>query len=300
MISVYPFRIAADRSIVAVSGPVENIATNPLIKRPPTKQLRIGHGDRRPRTKAPDVPFVRNDAVEFIDPPVVRRVQIQWAGRIGRVGILKSDRRVVHIVEIVAEVHRMHNGPQAGRPAKLHVGIDKSDTIGWVGIVSLLRWNGEIPDRTLPGAVRVRVVDLIDSPIVRCARYQTIRIGKARKTGYVERRRLVASERFTLVCTIVYAVKAIPHIDIVRDGFRPRRPREIHPCIRIQRPISRIGTVSIGIRFTPTFFDDELNLFRQQCFVIDVDFVNDPRKKTSLVDGIPTDTDVRIVHNVQP
>ena len=91
----------------------------------------------------------------------------------------------------------MQFGPEARRPAQDHViRTDKFGAVGRVRIVSRPGRNCETPDVAFPRAIRIGLVNLVDSPIIGCSPNQAVRIGKSREACYVKRHGLVAPEQF--------------------------------------------------------------------------------------------------------
>ena len=80
----------------------------------------------------------------------------------------------------------MQLGAESRRPAKDHIRIDELGTIGRNGIIGCLGRNHKAPDIPLPGTVRISFVNLVDSPIVRCSRDQTVGVGIPWKTGNIK------------------------------------------------------------------------------------------------------------------
>ncbi|MBA7659693.1 hypothetical protein ES703_67684 [subsurface metagenome] len=81
------------------------------------------------------------------------------------------------------------------RPAKLHIRFYLLGGISRVWVVGSLRWNHKAPDIAFPRTIRLGVIDLINSPVICCARDETIRISKSGEAGNKKRCGLVALER---------------------------------------------------------------------------------------------------------
>ena len=96
---------------------------------------------------------------------------------------------------------------ETGHPAQSHVCGDELGPMGRIGIVGLYGRNGKAPDFASPWAIRMGLIDLVDSPIVGCARDKTFGIGKSGEAGHIKLCHLVAAVRLT--STFIDVVKII-------------------------------------------------------------------------------------------
>ena len=168
---------------------------------------------RNSRRKAPDIPPVCSRAVEFVHAPEVRFVELKRARVITCVRLWEPSRRVIHIVEILTEIHSVQPCTHTCRPTESQIRIDEHSPVCRTRIVSLYRRNEKAPDLTLPGTVRVRLVDLVDSPVIRRTRHKAFGKSESGKACNIKRRRLVALECFA--GSVVHIVKVVAEIDIV-------------------------------------------------------------------------------------
>ena len=106
-------------------------------------------------------------------------------------------------------------------------------------------WNGKTPDLTLPRAVRIGIVNFIDSPVVRCSRNQAIRIGISGEAGNISRERIIASECITE--TVIYVVEALAEVHVMRYSEFTGCPAKTDPCIFMNSTIGWIWILGLNL-----------------------------------------------------
>jgi len=135
--------------------------------------------------KAPDLACVRSLVfVELIDSPIIRFLDFKRPGAEGyNSSLRRPPRGISNSVKIVAEVHCMQYRTETGCPGQSRVFcVNKFAAVIGNRVIGLQGWNRKTPDLAFPRTVGVRIIDLIDSPIVGIAIDKAVRIrvcGKA-------------------------------------------------------------------------------------------------------------------------
>ncbi|MBA7681561.1 hypothetical protein ES703_89901 [subsurface metagenome] len=153
------------------------------------------------------------NGIKFIDSPVIKLPYFKLSRVKGHTCLRQALSGIVHIVEIVTEVHSMQFCTPARTPAKVRIPVYKFCAIKWAGVVSLFGRNQKAPDIAFVFRSTV-CFNLVDSPVVGCAGNKTIRNSKSGKTNNNKCRCLVALER--IFGTVVHIVKSIAEVHIVR------------------------------------------------------------------------------------
>ncbi|MBA7652884.1 hypothetical protein ES703_60723 [subsurface metagenome] len=126
--------------------------------------------------------------------------------------MLKAHNGIADIVKIVAEKDGVNFRTGACRPAKVCSRVYKAGAVRQVVVIGLLGWNCKAPDVTFVYRSTVGL-NLINPPVVSCARHQTVRNGKSGKTNSEKRLSLVALE--CAAGAIAYIGKILAEIYIV-------------------------------------------------------------------------------------
>jgi len=112
----------------------------------------------------------------------------------------------------------MHYRFETGHPGQSQVvwfykfaAINGNRFIGFIGR------NREAPDIALLGTIRVRIIDLIDSPMVSSARDEAVRVGVSKKAGNIKlhAQSLITPEYIRVSSAVISIVEIIAHVHIV-------------------------------------------------------------------------------------
>ena len=166
----------------------------------------------------------------------------------------------------------MYPGAQTRRPFELRIQRDRLGAVGGDGIVGFFGRNREAPNGPLPWTVRIRVIDLVDSPVVRRSRHQTLREGKSGKADDEIDRGLVAPEDVRVSRAVVHRVETVAEVHIVRNGEVARLPGHVGPRIRVHGAIFRNGIVGLG-EVRRSTVEQALDMPRRQNPAVDAEII---------------------------
>ena len=184
----------------------------------------------------------------------------------------------------------MQSRVEASRPAKGDIRFNKPVAIRWVWIVGNLGWNRKAPDVTLPGAIRICIIDLINSPVVSSARNKALGGRKAGKSNYLGGRGQIADKGpFGAVVDII---EADSEVQIMRDRETSRHPRETGPCSSKHSPVLRDRTPRKRKSFAA--FHDNHDLIRRQWPVVEAHIVDPPMEPVIVYPDIPSDPQIHV------
>lgn len=105
------------------------------------------------------------------------------AGGMGCSSLSLTSGGIIDFVKASAEIDCVQLCAKTRCPAKLYIGAHTLGFISRIREVCSFGRNTKAPDRTFPGAVRLSVVDFIDSPVVSCSRNKAIRKRKSGKAN---------------------------------------------------------------------------------------------------------------------
>ena len=125
--------IAHQRTVVAVTGMIENRSASDLVEHPVTLHVRVGDRNIRNRREAPDVALPgagRVGVVDLVDSPVIGRADLQpvrkWKTgetyNLGNAPCVADEcalGAVVDVVEVRAEIHIVRDGKASRFPAQI-------------------------------------------------------------------------------------------------------------------------------------------------------------------------------------